>query len=41
LQLNSTHASTVQEAIEQVAAEMPRADVAIFPSGGNIIPAVP
>lgn len=34
------YASDLQEAIDRVAEEMPRADVAVFPSGGNIIPEV-
>ena len=32
-----THSSDLQKTIDCVAAEMPRADVAIFPSGGNVI----
>ena len=35
-----SYASNIQEAIDRVSAEMPKADVAVFPSGGNIIPAV-
>ncbi|MBU2498998.1 MAG: nickel-dependent lactate racemase [Proteobacteria bacterium] len=35
-----TYCPSVQEAVDQVAREMPGADVAVFPSGGNIIPAV-
>jgi len=35
-----TYASSVQEAINQIAQKMPKADVAIFPSGGNIIPEI-
>ena len=31
---------TVQEAVDRVAKEIPRADVVVFPSGGNIIPMV-
>jgi lactate racemase len=34
------YASTLQEAVDQVSAKMPKADVAIFPSGGNIIPEI-
>ncbi len=34
------YASDLQEAIDRVGKEMPRADVAIFASGGNIIPEV-
>lgn len=30
----------IQEAIHQVSQKMPQADVAVFPSGGNIIPEV-
>jgi hypothetical protein len=30
----------IQEAINQVSQKMPKADVAVFPSGGNIIPDV-
>jgi nickel-dependent lactate racemase len=36
-----THARTVGEALERTAPLMPRADVAIFPSGGTIIAGVP
>jgi nickel-dependent lactate racemase len=36
-----THARTLLEAIEVASAKMPQADVAIFPSGGSIIPGVP
>ncbi len=35
-----THARTLLEAIDIAAQRMPQADVAIFPSGGNIIPGV-
>jgi nickel-dependent lactate racemase len=35
-----SYASTIQEAINRVSEKMPRADVAVFPSGGNIIPEV-
>jgi nickel-dependent lactate racemase len=31
---------SIQEAIDQISAKMPKADVAVFPSGGNIIPEV-
>ena len=31
---------SIQEAINQISAKMPQADVAVFPSGGNIIPEV-
>ncbi len=34
------YAADVQEAVRRVAADMPRADVAIFRSGGNIIPEI-
>lgn len=34
------HAATLEEAIRTVHARTPQADVAIFPSGGNIIPEV-
>jgi hypothetical protein len=30
----------IQEAINQISQKMPKADVAVFPSGGNIIPDV-
>jgi nickel-dependent lactate racemase len=33
-----SYSSTLQEAINQVSEKIPKADVAIFPSGGNIIP---
>jgi nickel-dependent lactate racemase len=35
-----SYASNIQEAIDQVSQKMPKADVAVFPSGGNIIPEV-
>jgi nickel-dependent lactate racemase len=35
-----SYASNIREAIDRVSAEMPKADVAVFPSGGNIIPEV-
>ncbi len=35
-----SYSSNLQEAIHQVAEKMPHAEVAIFPSGGNIIPDV-
>jgi hypothetical protein len=35
-----TYSNNLQEAMDQVSAKMPKADVAIFPSGGNIIPEV-
>ncbi len=35
-----SYASSIQEAINRVSEKMPRADVAVFPSGGNIIPEV-
>ena len=35
-----SYSSNIQEGIDQVAKVMPKADVAIFPSGGNIIPEV-
>ena len=38
--MNFTHAPTIQEAVDQVAQKMPQADVAIFPSGGTILPDV-
>jgi len=31
------HASSMQEAVNQLAKEMPKADVAVLPSGGNVI----
>jgi hypothetical protein len=31
------YAPSVQEAVNQMAKEMPRADVAVLPSGGNVI----
>jgi nickel-dependent lactate racemase len=34
------YSNNLQEAMDQVSAKMPKADVAIFPSGGNIIPEV-
>jgi nickel-dependent lactate racemase len=38
--MNFNHAPIIQEAVDQVAQKMPQADVAIFPSGGTIIPDV-
>ena len=35
-----SYSSRLQEAINQVSEKMPKADVAVFPSGGNIIPEV-
>ena len=35
-----TYSNNLQEAMDQISAKMPKADVAIFPSGGNIIPEV-
>ena len=35
-----SYSSTLQEAVDRISAEMPKADVVIFPSGGNIIPEV-
>jgi hypothetical protein len=34
------YASNIQDAIHRVAEKIPKADVVIFPSGGNIIPEV-
>jgi len=38
--MNFTYAPSIQEAINQVSETMPQADVAVFPSGGTIIPEV-
>jgi nickel-dependent lactate racemase len=35
-----SYSSNIQEAVDQISAKMSKADVAIFPSGGNIIPEV-
>jgi nickel-dependent lactate racemase len=35
-----TYSNNLQEAMDQISAKMPKADVAIFPSGGNIIPKI-
>jgi nickel-dependent lactate racemase len=35
-----SYSPNIQEAINQVSKKMPKADVAVFPSGGNIIPEV-
>lgn len=35
-----SYSSNLQEAINQVSKKIPKADVVIFPSGGNIIPEV-
>ena len=36
-----SYASNLQEAVARAAEEVPEADVVIFPSGGNVIPALP
>jgi hypothetical protein len=36
-----THCPTLQEALTWVSERFPQADVAVFPSGGTIIPQVP
>ena len=38
--MNYTYSSSVQEAVDLAAQETPTADVAVFPSGGTIIPEV-
>jgi len=38
--MNFTYSPDLQEAIQRVSETMPRAAVAIFPSGGNCIPEV-
>ena len=35
-----SYSPNIPEAIDQVSRKMPKADVAVFPSGGNIIPEV-
>jgi lactate racemase len=35
-----SYSSTLQEAIDRVSEKIPKADIAIFPSGGNIIPEI-
>jgi nickel-dependent lactate racemase len=35
-----SYSSTLQEAIDRVSEKIPKADLAIFPSGGNIIPEI-
>jgi len=35
-----SYSSNMEEAIDRVSAQIPKADVAVFPSGGNIIPEV-
>ena len=35
-----SYATELQKAIDRISSEMPKADVAIFPSGGNIIPEI-
>jgi hypothetical protein len=35
-----TYASSIQNAVDEVARMMPKADVAVLPSGGNVIPQV-
>ncbi len=35
-----SYATELQTAIDRISSEMPKADVAIFPSGGNIIPEI-
>ncbi|MBU2497843.1 MAG: nickel-dependent lactate racemase [Proteobacteria bacterium] len=39
--MNFEYAADLQDAIDQTSQKMPRADVTIFPSGGNIIPGLP
>jgi nickel-dependent lactate racemase len=38
--MGMTYASDIQTAIDRVSLDTPKADVAIFPSGGNVIPIV-
>jgi nickel-dependent lactate racemase len=38
--MGMTYANDLQQTIDDLAKDMPRADVAVFPSGGNIIPEV-
>ena len=38
--MGMAHSIDLQEAIDRLAREMPTADVALFPSGGNVIPLV-
>jgi nickel-dependent lactate racemase len=38
--MGMTHSIDLQDAIDRLAREMPTADVALFPSGGNVIPLV-
>lgn len=40
LMMKFAHAASLPEAVAMAAKNMPRADVAIFPSGGNIIPGI-
>jgi hypothetical protein len=35
-----SYSSSIQDAINRVSETIPKADVAVFPSGGNIIPEV-
>jgi nickel-dependent lactate racemase len=35
-----SYSSNLQEAVDRISAEMPKADVAVFPSGGNVIPEI-
>jgi nickel-dependent lactate racemase len=35
-----SYSRNLQEAVDQISAKMPKAEIAIFPSGGNIIPEV-
>ncbi len=38
--MNFTYSGSLQESIDTLAKQMPEADVAVFPSGGNIIPEI-
>jgi len=38
--MNFTYSPSIQEAVDQVSETTPQADVAVFPSGGTIIPEV-
>jgi nickel-dependent lactate racemase len=40
MMMKFTYSSTLQEAVDQISQKIPKADVALFPSGGNTIPDV-
>jgi hypothetical protein len=39
-QMNFTYCPSIEDAINRVAKQFPKADVAVFPSGGTVIPVI-